>query len=85
MRTTIRIDDDLYRAVKEEAARTARTVGELIEDAVRQALRRGSVEGGDLPELPVHLGSGLMPGVDLDDSKALRTLMDEGVGVDALR
>jgi predicted transcriptional regulator len=38
MRTTITIQDDLYRRVKSEAAATGRSVGELIEDALRDAL-----------------------------------------------
>lgn len=85
MRTTIRIDDDLYRSVKAEAARSGRTVGELIEDAVRLALRRGATGADELPELPVADGTGLLPGVDLDDARALRTVMDDGAGLDALR
>ena len=39
MRTTINIDEDLYRRAKARAARSGRTVSELIEDAVRAALR----------------------------------------------
>ena len=35
MRTTIRIDDELYRSVKEQAARSGRTVASVLEDAVR--------------------------------------------------
>jgi predicted transcriptional regulator len=38
MRTTVRIDDELYRAVKEQAARTGRAIGEVIEDALRRSL-----------------------------------------------
>ena len=38
MRTTIRIDDDLYREVKERAARAGRTVAAVLEDAVRRGV-----------------------------------------------
>ncbi|MBW3662528.1 MAG: ribbon-helix-helix domain-containing protein [Actinobacteria bacterium] len=83
MRTTIRIDDELYRSVKERAARTGRTVTAVIEDAIRLAftVRRPS---GDPEPTPVFGGSGTLPGVDLSDNAALRELMD-GDGVDALR
>lgn len=86
MRTTIRIDDALYRRAKAHAARSGRSVSGLIEDAVRAALqpkRRTPTE--PLPELPVFGGSGLMPGVDLANGAALRDLMDEGEDLGALR
>lgn len=85
MRTTIRIDDDLYRRAKADAARRGQTVGELIEDALRLALRRPAGAGGDVPELPTFGGTGTMPGVDLTDTRALRELMDADRGLDALR
>lgn len=84
MRTTIRIDDDLYREVKAMAAQQGRTVGEVIEDAIR-AHRAQQRAADELPELPVFSGTGTLPGVDLDDGAALRDLMDDGDAVDALR
>ncbi|MGH2539917.1 MAG: YlcI/YnfO family protein [Actinomycetota bacterium] len=86
MRTTIRIDDSLYRAAKAQAARSGRSVSDLIEDAVREALQ-SKVDGPrrPLPDLPVHGGSGLMPGVDLSDSASLRDLMDQDEHLDAMR
>ena len=85
MRTTIRIDDALYREVKAEAARSGRTIGELIEDAVRVALAQSRSSDHDVRPLPVHAGGGLMPGVDLTSNEALRDVMDEGTALDALR
>jgi hypothetical protein len=87
VRTTVRIDDALYRQVKSEAARTGRTVGELIEDAIRMKLvREQQVPEAALPELPRFEGQpGLMPGVDLSDNAALRDLLDDGEPLDALR
>jgi hypothetical protein len=38
VRTTIRIDDDLYREVKERAARGGCTVAAVLEDAVCRGL-----------------------------------------------
>jgi len=85
MRTTVRIDDDLYRRAKADAARRGQTVGQLMEDALRAALRRSSPVPTELPALPVFGGSGTMPGVDLGDSRALTDLMDAGSDLDALR
>jgi hypothetical protein len=84
MRTTIRIDDELYRTVREKAARSGRTVGEIIEDAVRQALQRPTPDTSPTP-LPTFRGSGVMPGIDLTSNAALREAMDEDAAADALR
>ena len=85
MRTTINIDEALYRRVKSRAAQTGRTVSEVIEDAVRASLRRRSRESSELPPLPVVGESGVLPGVDLVDNAAVRALMDEDADDDALR
>ena len=85
MRTTIRIDDDLYRRVKAAAARRGQTVGALIEDAIRVALAPSRAPADAVAELPVFGGSGVMPGVDLADPRSLRDVMDEGARIDALR
>lgn len=84
MRTTITIDDDLYRRLKAEAALSGQTVGQLIEQGAREVLRPRP-RHVDLAELPVFGGSGVLPGVDLSDAAGLRTAMDEDVGLDALR
>ncbi|MEX2628075.1 MAG: ribbon-helix-helix domain-containing protein [Ilumatobacteraceae bacterium] len=83
-RTTIRIDDDLYRRVKAEAARRGRRVSEVIEDAVRDAIRAPE-PAESLPELPVFGGSGVQTGVDLTDVASLRERMDDGEQLDAMR
>lgn len=85
MRTTIRIDDDLYRAVKAQAARDGRTVGEVISDALRARSQRLVTAEAPLPPLPVYGGSGVLPGVDLSSNAALRDVMDAGAESDALR
>jgi hypothetical protein len=85
LRTTIRIDEALYRRVKSRAAETGRTVSEVIEDAVRASLRPRSQRSSELPPLPVVGGSGVLPGVDLADNEALRVRMDEEMDDDALR
>ncbi len=86
MRTTIRIDDELYHEVKAQAARTGRTVGALIEDAVRRSVSSAVAEPAPpLAPLPVYGGSGVLPGVDLTSSASLREVMEADEAVDALR
>ena len=83
MRTTIRIDETLYRKAKARAAQTGRTVSEVIEDAVRESMRPGRRDVEVTP-LPTFGGSGVLPGVDLTSNAAVRDVMDEGVSVDAM-
>lgn len=86
MRTTITIDDELYRSVKERAVQSGRTIGEIIEDAVRRALdERPTPDNEPLAPLPTYGGTGVLPGVDLTSNAALRDLMDAEESVDALR
>jgi hypothetical protein len=85
VRTTIRIEDDLFRRLKERAAKTGRTIGEIVEDALRQSFQRSKTAHAEVPPLPVFGGSGVMPGVDLESNLSLRELMDEDQRLDALR
>jgi plasmid stability protein len=86
MRTTITIDDELYRSLKQRAAASGRTVGQTIEDALRATFAsRAGADPAGLPELPRYGGSGTLPGVDLTSNAALRDVMDAGSAVDALR
>lgn len=86
MRTTIRIQDELYRRAKARAAESGRSVGGFIEDAVRDALEpRIERPPRELPEFPVYGGGGLMPGVDLSSYADLLDLLDEDVPLDARR
>jgi len=77
MRTTIRLDDALLADAKVLAARTGRTLTSVIEDALRESLARRKVGADVRIELPTFRGSGLQPGVDLDDSAGLLELMEE--------
>lgn len=85
MRTTIRIDESLYRQAKSRAAITGRTVSEVIEDAVRESLRPRRPETVELAPLPTDGGSGVLLGVDLADPGSLLDRMDEGEPLRALR
>jgi hypothetical protein len=85
MRTTIRIDDALYRSVRLRAAETGRTIGGVIEDALRSALAQPPSRPAELEPLPVFGGSGVMPGVDLADNRRLADLLDDDMPLVALR
>jgi hypothetical protein len=77
MRTTIRIDDELLKEAKQLAARTGKSLTAIFEDALREVLaRQHSSAGKDSVRLVTVKGSGLMPGVDLDDSASLLDRMD---------
>ena len=86
VRTTIRIDDDLYRAVKARAAQRGRPVGDVIVDAVRAFMAHEDAgRSPDVADLPVWGEGGLLPGVDASTNAALRSTMDEEAPLDALR
>jgi Ribbon-helix-helix protein, copG family len=85
MRTTIRIDDELYRQVKAMAARSGRTVAAVLEDAVRRGLTPSEPRtGGPYAVRPTGRG-GLRSGMDLASNAAVAEALDEGASIDALR
>lgn len=71
------IDDRLLRQAKLAAARSGRTLSELVDDGLRLLLAERSARGGAPPQLPVFGGSGLRPGVDLEDKEGLSAILDE--------
>jgi hypothetical protein len=78
MRTTVRLDDDLLKEAKVRAAQQGITLTQLIDESLRERLaarpRRMSAE-------PFRLGTygegGARPGVNLEDNRATRDLMDQ--------
>jgi Arc/MetJ family transcription regulator len=76
MRTTIRLDDDLLAAAKQRAAAERTTLGSLVEGALRRALDQRPVDPAERVTVRRFGGAQTLPGVDLDDSAALRDLMD---------
>jgi predicted transcriptional regulator len=78
VRTTIKLDDDLLLEAKSIAARTGRTMADVVEEAVRDsfARRRQARERSAAPGLPSFGDGGLRPGVDLDEGAALLDLMN---------
>ena len=80
MRTTIHIDDQLFVELKKTAADSGRTLTATIQDALRESLYRRHQTKRPVVDLPVFHGSGVMPGVDLNDSAALLDLMNNKSG-----
>ena len=78
MKSTVLLDDQLLEEARLVAAATGRSLSELIEAALRESLTRRSNYGDRKPVvLTTFKGEGLRPGVNLDDSAALRDLMDQ--------
>ncbi|CAN5254667.1 hypothetical protein BH20ACT5_BH20ACT5_03710 [soil metagenome] len=81
MRTTIQLPDELYTDVRVVAAAEGRTVTSFIAEALRAALAdREQGPAGTPYRVEPFEGTGLAPGVDLDDNAALLTLMDADAG-----
>lgn len=85
MRTTIRIDDELYREVKVKAAHSERTVAAVLEDAVRKGLRVPEQRATEHYTVRPTGSGGLQPGVDLTSNAAVADDLDTDVAFDALR
>ena len=80
MRTTIHIDDCLHAELKSIAARTGRTLTAVIQDALKDSLSRRRNAKRPPVKLRVFHGTGVMPGVDLNDSAGLLDHMDDDRG-----
>ncbi len=77
MRTTIRVEEQLLKEVKQQAARRGKSLTAVIEDALRESLSRQHEAGQrDKVHLITFSGKGMLPGVDIDDSAALLDLME---------
>lgn len=76
MRTTLDLDDTVLKAAKRRAVETRRTLTAVVEEALRELLRRevGSGEGFELRWKPVR--GGAQAGVDLTDRDALLDRME---------
>lgn len=75
VRTTLQLDDELVVQAKISAARTGRTLSQVIEDALRQALAPRADAARPWVSLPTSPGRP-RPGVALDDNTGLLDLMD---------
>ncbi len=77
MRTTIRLQDRLFRDVKRLAAESGRVFTALVEQSLRKTFAR--VERKPKRKVRLKTSKGVFArGVDPDRSAALRDLMDAG-------
>lgn len=73
MKTTLVIDDQVMKRLRQESVRQGRTLSELVEAALRRFLNREPPRQ-ELPSLPVYDGQGAA--VDIADRDALYELME---------
>jgi hypothetical protein len=76
-KTTLSIDDEVMRRVKERAARDGITMSQFVETALRRLL-----DEPQRPRKPVKLPTFSMgePLVDISNKEALYELLDEDLG-----
>ncbi len=79
VRTTVNIDARLLAEAKARAVARNRTLGEVVDDALRMLLVERAEPAAARPPgvLPTDGGSGLQPGVDLEDREALAELLGD--------
>jgi hypothetical protein len=83
VRTTVTINDELLRELKAVAVREERTLGSVLEDAIRSLLnqpRPATTPSFSLPAYKPRV-PGLRPGVDLLDREALAGSLGENTSV----
>lgn len=75
MKTTLHIDDAVYRDLKVLAARTDRSMTGLVEEAVADLVRRSRQAGTVRAfRLVTFRGRGRKPGAGIDDTSSLLDL-----------
>ena len=80
MRTTVRLPDNLLDRARREAARRGTTLTALIEEGLREVLRRPAESPAARRRIAIPVcraGGGLQPGVDLTDSAIIRCVVDD--------
>jgi plasmid stability protein len=73
MKTTLNIDDTVMARLRAEAARSGKTMSELVESALRQLLRNRASSAA-FPPLPSFRGGEAL--VDIADRDALYRVME---------
>jgi hypothetical protein len=72
----VNIDEHLLAAARELAIRTKRPLGDVVDDALRLLLARSTKVATVELDLPTFGGTGLRPGVDLENRERLDALLD---------
>jgi hypothetical protein len=84
MRTTIRIDDDLLKELRERAFREGQSFTQLINRTIRRGLNApddARAKRGRYREKPISMGT---PRIHLDKALAQAAAMEDGGAVDKL-
>jgi hypothetical protein len=77
MRTTIRINDDLLKQAKKQAAEEGRTLTSLVADGLALILSKPKTSRRKPVDLPISKATGgILPGIDLNRSSDLEEVMD---------
>ena len=79
VRTTVTLPDDLYREAKVRAAAQDTSVGSVLEEALRDYLRRAASVAMSTWEPPTLELGGPLPGIDLDDLSSVEALLGDGI------
>lgn len=74
MRATFEIDERVVKAAEARAAATGRSLDAVVEEALREVV--AAAPPRQKYPFPTFGKGGLQPGVDLNDSRAIRDLMD---------
>jgi hypothetical protein len=84
VRTTVNIDDRLLAEAKLIAARQHRTIGSVLEDALRKLFADEAAESVTRTDYVLHTfvpdTPGVLPGVDLEDKELMAELLGDNVG-----
>ena len=77
MRTTLTLEADVARSLREEAARSGRPLKSVVHEALRAGLAARKARPARRYRLkPVPLG-GVLPGIDLDKALAVADALEE--------
>jgi plasmid stability protein len=77
VRTTITLDEDVFRAYKQRAAERGTSLTHEIGEALRSELAAGTEAAKAEPyRVPTFRGSAPVPGVDLNNNVALADRLD---------
>lgn len=77
MRTTVTIDDQVFRDAKRQAADEGRTLSDLITEALRTRLALKHVATEKPYRMLTYGRGGPRPGIDITNNAAVRDAMDD--------
>jgi len=76
MRTTLNLDDQLLNYARHRAIEERVPLARVIESALRESLSK-PIARGETVRLITASGSGVKPGIDLDNGRMLLDVMDD--------